>query len=399
MSLDFLYGALQLHFWGYALAAFLMVQFTFMAVTLYLHRDATHRSLDLHPAVRHVFRFWLWMSSGMLTREWVAVHRKHHARCETADDPHSPVIYGLRKVLMEGAELYQQAARSPGVLERYGRGTPEDWIERRLYRPHRALGIVLLVSLDLVLFGVPGIIVIAVQMLAVPVMAAGVINGLGHHTGYRSFECPDAARNIVPWGLLIGGEELHNNHHAFPAAAKFSVQWWEFDIGWVYIRVLQALRLAKVRRLAPVLARTPARSEIDVETLRAVLINRMHVVREYARCVTVPMCRDELRDASSRRFRAAKALLVRNTALLDAKRRQHLGALLAASAALRTVHDFRERLDALWSRAHTDNDCLLRHLREWIADAEASTLPALQHYARALRGAGLPVHSTSTGTP
>jgi stearoyl-CoA desaturase (delta-9 desaturase) len=397
MTLDFLYGVLQLNFWGYALAAFLMVQFTFMGVTLYLHRDATHRSLDLHPALRHVFRFWLWMSSGMLTREWVAVHRKHHARCETADDPHSPVIYGLKKVLLQGAELYKEAAHSPGMLEKYGRGAPDDWIERRLYQRHRALGIVLMVVLDLVLFGVPGIIIIAVQMLAIPVMAAGVINGLGHHTGYRNFECPDAARNIVPWGLLVAGEELHNNHHAFPAAAKFSVRPWEFDMGWLYIRVLQFLRLAEVRRLAPVLVRVPARSDIDVETLRAVLINRMHVIREYAKRVTVPVCKNELGEVSSKRVRAAKVLLVRNTALLDGERREHLGALLAGNVALRTVHDFRERLNALWSRAHTDNEGLLRHLREWIADAEASSLPLLRHYAQALRGAGLPVEAGPAG--
>lgn len=389
MSLNFLYGALQLDLWEYALAAFLMVQFTFMAVTLYLHRDATHRSIDLHPALRHVFRFWLWMSSGMLTREWVAVHRKHHARCETVDDPHSPVIHGLRKVLLEGAELYQKAARNPELLEKYGRGTPDDWMERHLYRPHRQLGIVLMVLMDLVLFGVPGIIIIAVQMLAVPLMAAGVINGLGHYAGYRNFESPDAARNIVPWGLLIGGEELHNNHHAFPAAAKFSARRWEFDMGWLYIRMLQALRLADVRRIAPVLVRVPGRSDIDLETLRAVLMNRMHVFREYARHVTTPMCRDELRDATRRRVRAAKKLLVRNQALLDDNAQRHLRDLLEANRALRTVHDFRDRLNALWSGVHRDNESLLCHFRRWVEDAEASELPLLRQYATAMRGARL----------
>jgi stearoyl-CoA desaturase (delta-9 desaturase) len=259
-----------------------MVQFTFMAVTLYLHRDATHRSLDLHPALRHVFRFWLWMSSGMLTREWVAVHRKHHARCETADDPHSPMVLGLKKVLLEGAELYKEAARTPGLLEKYGRGTPDDWMERNVYSQHRALGIVLMVIIDLVLFGVPGIIIIGVQMLAVPLMAAGVINGIGHHTGYRNFECSDAARNIVPWGFIVAGEELHNNHHAFPSSAKFSVRPWEFDIGWLYIQVFRFFGLAKVRRVAPSLTRAQPRAEVDLETLRAVLVNRMHVLRDYA---------------------------------------------------------------------------------------------------------------------
>lgn len=383
------YGLLDLSFWGYALAAFMLVQFTFMAVTLYLHRDATHRSLDLHPAVRHVFRFWLWMSSGMLTSEWVAVHRKHHARCETPDDPHSPVIFGLRKVLLEGAELYKAAARTPGLVEKYGRGTPDDWVERNVYRRHRALGIVLMVLVDLVLFGVPGITIIAVQMLAVPLMAAGVINGLGHHSGYRNFECPDAARNIVPWGLLVGGEELHNNHHAFPSAAKFSIRRWEFDIGWLYIRVLQALRLAQVRRLAPMLTRVPLRTDIDMDTLRAVLINRMHVLRDFARHVTAPMCRSELRRDAGLGTRAARKLLIRDERLLDREARKRLRKLLAENAALRTAYEFKERLNVLWSGAHTSNDRLLQHFKHWIEDAEASGLPRLRQYASAMRGAAI----------
>jgi stearoyl-CoA desaturase (Delta-9 desaturase) len=385
MTADALYGILDLHFWGYVLAAFAMVQFTFMAVTLYLHRDATHRSVNLHPAVRHVFRFWLWMSSGMLTGEWMAVHRKHHARCETLDDPHSPVVHGLTKVLLEGAELYKRAARTPGVVETYGRGAPDDWIERRLYRRHRALGIVLMVCVDLLLFGVPGIIIVAVQMLAVPVMAAGVINGLGHHTGYRNFECPDAARNIVPWGLLIGGEELHNNHHAFPSSAKFSIRPWEFDIGWLYIRVLQALGLAEVRRLPPVLTHGPAREDVDLDTLRAVLINRMHILRGYALRVTTPLCRAELRHTTGRRIKAARILLLRDAVLMGGDAQARLRDLLATSATLRTAYDFRERLNALWGRAHLTNDRLLELLRSWIADAEASGVPALQQYAATMR--------------
>jgi stearoyl-CoA desaturase (delta-9 desaturase) len=389
MQLDFLYGLIDLSFWGYALVAFLMVQFTFMGVTLYLHRDATHRSLDLHPALRHIFRFWLWMSSGMLTREWVAVHRKHHARCETPDDPHSPVIFGLKKVLLEGAELYKEAARTPGVLEKFGRGTPDDWIEQNLYARHRALGIVLMVLLDLVLFGVPGIIIIAVQMLAVPLMAAGVINGLGHYTGYRNFECPDAARNIVPWGLLVAGEELHNNHHAFPSSAKFSLRSWEFDMGWLYIRVLQFFRLAQVRRVAPALINVASRHEVDLETLRAVLINRMHVLRDYAKHVTVPVWRDQLSQAAGKGLRNARKLLIRETALLDSEARRSLHDVLAANAALKTVYEFRERLNVLWSGAHTSNERLLQHFKSWITDAEASGLAVLQNYARTMRGATL----------
>jgi stearoyl-CoA desaturase (Delta-9 desaturase) len=386
VNLDFLYGILNLSFWGYVLAAFLMVQFTFMAVTLYLHRDATHRSLDLHPALRHVFRFWLWMSSGIVSREWVAVHRKHHARCETPDDPHSPVIFGLKKVLLQGAELYQAVARDPELHEKYGRGTVNDWMERNVYSTHRNLGIVLMVLTDLLLFGVPGIIIIAVQMLAIPVMAAGVINGLGHWTGYRNFECPDAARNIVPWGLLVAGEELHNNHHAFPSSAKFSVRSWEFDIGWLYIRVLQAVGLAKVIRVAPAPARVAPRSHIDLEMVRAVIVNRMHVLREYTRTVTLPVFREELRVAGGKLSGRVKKLLVREPVLLDQNAQSRLREVLAENQALHTVHEFRERLRVMWSGAHMSNDKLVQHMKDWVAQAEASGIKVLQDFAATLRG-------------
>ncbi|HLS79784.1 MAG TPA: fatty acid desaturase [Steroidobacter sp.] len=386
MNLDFLYGVLNLDFWGYVLVAFVMVQFTFMAVTLYLHRDATHRSLDLHPALRHVFRFWLWMSSGILTREWVAVHRKHHARCETPDDPHSPVIFGLKKVLLEGAELYRAQARNPETIQKFGRGTPDDWIERNVYARYRNLGIVLMVIVDLLLFGVPGVIIVAVQMLANPLMAAGVINGIGHYYGYRNFECPDAARNIVPWGLLVAGEELHNNHHAFPSSAKFSIRRWEFDIGWVYIRTFQALGLAKVLRVAPEPARVEPRKHVDLETVRAVIVNRMHVLREYTRNVTLPVFRDQLQEARSGVTRRMKKLLVREPVLLDASAQSRLKEVLAQNQALKTVHEYRERLRVLWSGANMSNEKLLQHLRDWIAQAEASGVKSLQDFAASLRG-------------
>ena len=385
MNLDFLYGILNLGFWGYVLAVVLMVQFTFMGVTLYLHRDATHRSLDLHPVLRHVFRFWLWMSSGVVTREWVSVHRKHHARCETAEDPHSPVVYGLKKVLLEGAELYQAVARDPELHAKFGRGTPDDWMERNVYSRYRNKGIVLMVLADLLLFGVPGIIIIAVQMLAIPVMAAGVINGIGHYYGYRNFECPDAARNIMPWGFIVAGEELHNNHHAFPSSAKFSIHRWEFDIGWVYIRIFQACGLAKVIRVAPEPARDAARNHVDLDTVRAVIVNRMHVLRDYTRTVTLPVFRDQLRDAGGNLSRRMKKLLVREPVLLDNSAQSKLKELLANNQALQTVHEFRERLRVLWNGTHMSNENLLQHLKDWIAQAEASGIKGLQDFAANLR--------------
>jgi stearoyl-CoA desaturase (Delta-9 desaturase) len=385
VNLDFLYGILDLSFWGYALVTYLMVQFTFMGVTLYLHRDATHRSLDLHPALRHIFRFWLWLSSGIVTREWVAVHRKHHARCETADDPHSPVIFGLKKVLLEGAELYQAQARNPETTEKYGRGAPDDWMERNVYLRYRNWGIVAMVLVDLLLFGVPGIIVLAVQMLANPLMAAGVINGLGHHTGYRNFECPDAARNIVPWGLLVAGEELHNNHHAFPSSAKFSVHRWEFDIGWLYIRIFQAFGLAKVIRVAPSPAKVEPRKHIDLENVRAVIVNRMHVLRDYTRHVTLPVFRQELLVAGNKLGGQVKKLLVREPVLLDSQAQSRLREVLASNQALQTVHEFRERLRVMWSGANMSNEKLVQHLKDWIAQAEASRIKVLQDFAATLR--------------
>lgn len=385
MNLDFLYGFLNLSFWGYVLVTFVMVQVTFMGVTLYLHRDATHRSLDLHPALRHFFRFWLWMSSGIVTKEWVAVHRKHHARCETKDDPHSPVIFGLKKVLLEGAELYQVAARDPEVTEKFGRGTPDDWMERNVYLRHRNMGIVLMVVVDMLLFGVPGIIVIAMQMLANPLMAAGVVNGIGHYYGYRNFECPDAARNVMPWGFLVAGEELHNNHHAFPSSAKFSVQRWEFDIGWLYIRIFQALGLARVIRVAPSPIKVEPRVHIDLENVRAVIVNRMHVLRDYTRNVTIPVFREELRVAGDKLSSRVRKLLVREPALLDTQARSRLSEVLASNQTLKTVHEFRERMAVMWSGANMSNEKLVQHLRDLIAQAEASRIKVLQDFASTLR--------------
>ena len=387
MSIEVLYGLLNLSFWGYVLAGFVMVQITMMAVTLYLHRDQAHRSLDLHPALRHFFRFWIWCTSGMLTKEWVAVHRKHHAFCETEQDPHSPQIHGLRKVLLEGAELYREEKDNPETLQKFGRGAPDDWIERNVYLRYTYGGIVLLVLTDLLLFGVPGIILIAVQLAAMPVFAAGVINGLGHHSGYRNFECNDAATNLVPWGLLIGGEELHNNHHAFPTSAKFSIRSWEFDIGWLYIKILSALGLAKVRKLAP----RPVMKEndgapLDTDNLKAIIVNRMHVLRDYTKQVTLPVLKSEKAlAAGDRALKRAKKLLVRQPVLLDDSAKDRLRDLLADNAALRTVHEFRERLTELWSGANVSNERLLAQLKDWCAEAEASGIKVLEDFAARLR--------------
>lgn len=393
MNPDYLYGYLNLSFWEYVVATLIMVQISIFGVTVYLHRDAAHRSLDLHPVIRHFFRLWIWMSSSMLTKEWVAVHRKHHAKCETVEDPHSPVVFGLKKVLLEGTELYAVQARNQDTLEKYGRGCPDDWVERNVYSRYRNAGIVSMALIDIFLFGVPAIIIFSIQMLTFPVLAAGVINGLGHAVGYRNFECPDASTNVMPFGLLIGGEELHNNHHAFPSSAKFSIQRWEFDPGWGLISFFKFFGLAKVHRTAP----TPIKVEgkhVDIETVRAVIVNRMHVIREYTHHVMLPVFRAELAIAGHKLSNSIRGLLVRESSLLDEQSKSTLRHALDHHQALHTVHEFRTRLQQLWN-SNMSNESLLHHLKEWIAHAEASGIKSLQEFAVSLRRYSMPSVATA----
>ena len=387
MSLaEHLYGLLNLSFWGYVIVAFLMVQLAMMSVTLYLHRDQAHRAVNLHPLLQHIFRLWIWMTSGMGTREWVAVHRKHHAFCERDGDPHSPRVFGLKRVLLEGSELYRAEAARQDTLEKYGRGTPADWLERNVYERHTYGGIVLLILLDLLLFGVPGIIIIAVQLSTMPIFAAGVINGLGHAWGYRNFETDDASTNLVPVAVLIGGEELHNNHHAFPTSAKFSVRPWEFDIGWAALRALSVLGLAKIRRVAPRLAWRDQPMP-DLETVRALFVNRMHVLRDYSRQVTSPILKRELKQlGDSKLIHQARRLLKQPPAMLDDVSRRRLAELMERCPRLKTVVDFRNELRSLWEGAHHSNERLLADLKEWCARAEASGIQALEEFAERVRG-------------
>jgi stearoyl-CoA desaturase (Delta-9 desaturase) len=386
------YGLLDVDILSAVLITLGMTHITIVAVTVYLHRAQAHRALDLHPAVSHVFRFWLWLTTGMVTKEWVGVHRRHHAKCETAEDPHSPQVLGLRKVLGEGAELYAQAASDRAAVERYGQGTPDDWLERRLYSRFSWQGVALMLILDLVLFGVYGIVMWAVQMLWIPIFAAGVINGVGHYFGYRNFEPPDASTNIVPWGILIGGEELHNNHHAFPSSARLSSKWWEFDIGWMYIRILQALRLAKVRRVAPNPQVVQGKSQLDLETLRAVITSRMHVFARYGKEVMGPVSREELcRDAEHCKHlvKRARRLLLTEGQRLDVAARSSLEQILAKSQTLATVYQFRERLQEIWDRKAPSQEALLHALQDWCQQAESTGIHALERFSKNLRGFAL----------
>lgn len=382
------FGLVPLPWWGYGLCALALTHVTIVAVTVYLHRHQAHRALDLHPAIAHFFRFWLWLTTGMVTAEWVAVHRKHHARCETEDDPHSPQVLGLQSVLWRGAELYRDAARDERTLAEFSHGTPDDWLERNVYARHAVLGVTLMALIDLALFGVVGITIWAVQMLWIPFWAAGVVNGVGHALGYRNYEPPDASTNLVPWGMVIGGEELHNNHHAFPQSARFSLRRFELDLGWCYIRALAALGMARIKRVAPRAVVTD-KAEADMETIRAVARARVHVMAFYAREVVLPTLREERgrADAHCRRlYRRARRALVRDPSLVDPKGQARLEQALERSERLATVYRYKMALQELWARTPRSHEAALEQLRGWCAHAEATGIRALEDFAGRLRG-------------
>ncbi len=380
-------GLIDLPWWGYVVVALALTHLTIVSVTVFLHRHQAHRAIDLHPLISHGFRFWLWLTTGMVTREWAAVHRKHHARVETKDDPHSPRFFGIDKVLWQGVELYRAAVQDAAMLEKYGHGTPDDWLERRLYTRHSALGIVLMLVVNVVLFGAIGLSIWAVQMAWIPFFAAGVINGVGHYWGYRNFEVTDTSTNIVPWGVLIGGEELHNNHHAFATSARFSSRPWEIDLGWLYIRLLALLRLARVKRLAPVPGRRRSPAGVDLETVRAVVTGRMHVMAAYAREVVSRVHRDELRRAGAHSRTLLKPIKrwLSREALLDEATRVRLARALSHSASLTLVHQFKQRLQALWQERAATQESLVAALTEWCRQAEETGIAALADFAASLR--------------
>jgi stearoyl-CoA desaturase (Delta-9 desaturase) len=389
MSAHLLYGAIRLPLWGYAAFTFAVIQLMFLGVSLYLHRDQSHGGLVLHPLLRHFFRFWLWFCSGTVTREWVAVHRRHHAYADRPGDPHSPVVFGLKRVLLQGYELYAAAACDPTILANYGRGTPEDWLERNIYSRFSRVGLSLFVVVQLVMFGVPAIAMLGVQLMAQPLFAAGVINGLGHRIGYRSFEMPTAATNIVPWGVLIAGEELHNNHHAFPSSPRFAVQAWEIDMGWLLICLFRALGLARVRGLAPTPSIVRGRPVIDADTVRVLFTNRMHVLRDYRRRVIRPVFRELTKqERPAELAHRSPQLLVRHPKLLDERSRQQLRELLDRYEVLRTVVEFRDRLQQIWDETSASHGRALEQLRELCTQAESSGILALRKFALRLRTYG-----------
>ncbi|MGQ3888415.1 DesA family fatty acid desaturase [Legionella sp. CNM-1927-20] len=385
-----MFGLLNLSFWGYVIATLILTQITIAGVTLYLHRCQTHRAITLHPIVSHFFRFWLWLTTGMITAEWVAIHRKHHATTDIEGDPHSPKVLGIKKVFWEGAELYRNAAKDKAMIAKYSHGTPNDWIERNLYSRFSSKGILLMFIINILLFGIPGITIWALQMLWIPVHAAGVVNGIGHHWGYRNFECPDAATNIFPWGFWIGGEELHNNHHTFASSAKFSVKWWEFDLGWMYIRCLSWLGLAKVKKLPPKLATDEGKLHVDLDTVRAVISNRFQIMSFYYKRVVLPTLKMEKRlvkdDKAKRKlFQRAGRLLRLQDSLMSPRAKAKLQALLAQRERLQVVYSYRQSLQNIWLKTATSQKELVEALQHWCKQAEESGLEVLHQFAQQIK--------------
>jgi stearoyl-CoA desaturase (Delta-9 desaturase) len=384
-------GLWNLSWWQIVLYALVTTHITIASVTIFLHRSQAHRAMDLHPIPAHFFRFWLWLSTGMVTKEWVAIHRKHHAKCETPDDPHSPQTRGIDTVLWRGAELYREEAKNHETIAKFGHGTPDDWIERNLYTRFSWQGVGLMLILNVALFGVAGLSVWAVQMIWIPVTAAGVINGIGHYWGYRNFEAPDASTNISPWGLIIGGEELHNNHHTYPTAAKFSVKPYEFDIGWLYITLMRKVGWATVKKVPPKLQLGAIKPVADEKTLEALIANRYEVMAGYARemrraCkAEIALLKEKQADLSP--LKAAKRWLHRDDDRVPAAARPQLAQARAAHPVLDKMVTMREELRQMWLNTSQSREQLAADLQAWCHRAEESGIVALQQFSIKLRAA------------
>jgi stearoyl-CoA desaturase (Delta-9 desaturase) len=374
--------------WQMILITLVLTHITIASVTIYLHRHQAHRSMDLHPIASHFFRFWLWMTTGQVTKEWAAIHRKHHAKCEHEGDPHSPHVFGIKTVFWKGAELYRAESKNPETMARYGHGTPDDWIERNLYTRYSALGVSLMLIIDVLLFGVAGLSVWAVQMAWIPITAAGIINGIGHWWGYRNFEAADASTNVSPWGILIGGEELHNNHHTYPTSAKLSVKPYEFDIGWMYISILRFLGLATVKKLPPKMAFGEVKPVADEKTLEAIIANRYEVMAGYARQMR-DVIKHEVATAKldAGVLKTASRWLHRDTEKIPAAALPQVTQARAAYPVLDKMIVMREELRQIWLNTSHSREQLAADLQAWCRRAEESGIAALREFSIQLRSA------------
>ena len=380
-------GLIHLPWWGYVVATLLLTHVSIAAVTIFLHRCQAHRALELGQVASHFFRLWLWLTTGMVTKEWAAIHRKHHAKCETPDDPHSPQIRGLNQVLWGGVFLYVRESRNADTIARYGHGTPDDWLEHHVNTPFHKLGIAIMLLVDMALFGaLPGALIWTAQVLWIPFWAAGVINGIGHYWGYRNFASADASSNILPWGILIGGEELHNNHHAYATSAKLSNKWYEFDVGWLYIRILEILGLARVKKIAPTPKLGVIRSTVDATTLQAIITHRYDVLAKYMKSLQ-RIAGEEIGKLKldARQGRALRRWLGEDAASLLMPEQEGLASVLKESDRLSQVYAMRSDLMALWARSAASHEQLLKQLQEWIHRAEQSGIAQLEEFSLRLR--------------
>ena len=378
-------GYLDWSWWQILVFTLAATHITIAAVTIFLHRCQAHRALDLHPIVSHFFRLWLWLTTGMVTKEWAAIHRKHHAKCETVDDPHSPQVLGINTVLSRGAELYKKEAANQETLDKFGHGTPDDWVEHNVYSKFSWQGVAIMLIVDVFLFGAVGLTVWAVQMLWIPITAAGVINGIGHYWGYRNFDCEDASRNIVPWGILIGGEELHNNHHTFATSAKLSNKWYEFDIGWMYIQIMSAVGLATVKKTPP----KPVLSDLrpaDQNTLEAIIANRYEIMARYSKTLRSFFSNEvQHMQVLASHLGDARTWLAKDESRLTEQETAKLEELMASNAQLRKMIEMRRDLQAIWSRSSATKEQLLSQLHTWCQHAEESGLTSLREFSLRLR--------------
>ncbi len=388
-------GLVGAAWWQVLLFALVATHITIASVTIFLHRAQAHRALELHAIPSHFFRLWLWLTTGMVTKEWVAIHRKHHAKCETEDDPHSPQTRGIKAVLLTGSEMYRFEAKNQETLAKFGHNTPDDWLERNLYSRFSWQGVGVMLLIDLMLFGAIGAAVWALQMAWIPITAAGIINGIGHWWGYRNFEAPDASTNISPWGIIIGGEELHNNHHTYPTSAKLSVKPYEFDIGWAYIRGLEILGLAKVRKTVPLLKLGSVKPVADDKTLEAIIANRYEVMAKYARNLRHASLAEVVRleaegfasAAKLENMRLANRWLHRDEDKIPTDVKARVALAVEHSPGLAKLVAMREELRSLWTRTNVSAEQLVADLQAWCRKAEESGIAALQEFALKLRAA------------
>jgi len=391
-AIDWLaHGLWDLAWWQIVLYTLVTTHLTIMGVTIFLHRAQSHRALELGPIPSHFFRFWLWLGTGMVTKEFVAIHRKHHAKVETEEDPHSPQTRGLKKLLLEGTELYRAESKNMETMAKYGYGTPDDWIERNLYTRYSWQGVGLMLIIDLTLFGAIGLAVWAVQMAWIPVMATGVINGIGHYWGYRNFESADASTNVSIWGIIIGGEELHNNHHTYPTSARFSVKPYEFDIGWMYISLMQKIGWAKVKKTPPKLQLGAIKPVADEKTLEALITNRYEVMAGYAREMR-RVCKAEIESIKAKQgdlslLKTAKRWLHRDEEKVPATALPQLAQARAAHPVLDKMVTMREELRQMWLNTGHSREQLAADLQAWCRRAEESGIAQLQQFSMRLRSA------------